>query len=122
MKKKRYILKGILSTLFYVSIGVVLLSLCYYSLLGFTQAHEAVHVEVYRAYGIGSEVEINYKTLEGKTIAVSGDLENCNENCVMMHMYNEIVGYNVQALHGSIWVIFFLWILVYLLIKTSFEK
>lgn len=85
--------------------GEVIFKFCVFLLfafmiyLSFTFQHESAHKEIYRTYGIDSEIHVNPNILSSQkayTKATSG-VENCSDNCVLAHNINEIVGYHLAV-------------------------
>lgn len=77
--------------------------------------HEKIHQKIFTTYGINSHLEMNYRTLEAKTIPESYD--KCDDNCLMQHRFNDIVFYNVAILFFTLWAIF----AAFFLYKILFE-
>ena len=71
--------------------------------------HELAHKEIYKHYGIDSEIGINFKELYAYTYAK--DITNCNDNCILAHDINDIVGYNLLPSLSAIFSILLLLLL-----------
>ena len=105
---------------------VLLISLLYFIGMIFLSVmllyeHEEVHVSIYDAYGIDSEVEYIRSDLTARTIPnYENTTRRCNETCHMLHEINEIVGYHANAFFaliglGFLFTILMLGIIAYLI-------
>jgi hypothetical protein len=63
--------------------------LCTY---GFTYYHELAHVNIFRNFGVESEVD--YGIFKATTTAING---TCNDYCKLAQSNVEAVGYNIQG-------------------------
>jgi len=76
------------------------------------EMHERVHQIIFKDYGIESTIHATlnkgYTLVENRTQYE----EQCTENCILAHHFNEVVGYNLDYIYGMI----FLAILIYILI------
>lgn len=71
-----------------------------------TYQHEMVHQQIYEYYNITSHIHINpiWKISKYAGYTAVNDTEyylKCNENCKMLQMQNEIVGYNINSILSS---------------------
>jgi len=80
--------------------------------LMYISSHEAVHQQIYRHYGIESEVEINYFLLYGVTKPNADQFfESCDDYCNLAHRQTDIVGYHINYIVFSVWTMFILFII-----------
>lgn len=66
--------------------------------------HEQVHVQIFRSYGIHSEVSW---TKVFPNVVTTPDKPCPNDFCTLAHNINEIVGYTAQAIYigfASLWI------------------
>jgi hypothetical protein len=98
---------------------MILMAVIVYTVsLGFVIQHENVHKAINYNYGMDSEIYIDYWTMSGYTTS-SG--EKCDDNCRMLHSYNEIVSYNMDAMMLAIYGVGFLLLTVLLFIYMQFK-
>lgn len=99
---------------------------------GFTLQHESAHKEIYADYGIESTIHLN-NPIKAMTTGVGGYTKTvmtakeydskCNETCLSLHAQNEIIGYNMEIVMASIFVlIMFLIILSAIFYEKMFQE
>ena len=81
-------------------IMVAVVIICGMAGLGYM--HEVVHQEIFRAYGIESEVSIDFPDL-----VTTGDEACPTDSCVLAHNINEIVGYPMAILYVVFGLLYF---------------
>lgn len=74
---------------------VIILAFMLGSLLFFGYMHESVHKIIYRNYGIESEIYMFRYFPDAVTIAEADSIGQCDENCLLAHEINEVVGYHL---------------------------
>lgn len=88
--------------------------------------HEAVHKEIYRNYGLHSDIRLNYFTLSGYTTAEVPEgqkyKEFCNEYCELAHDITESIGYQLDGLVINLWLILFVFFLFELFFKDLLKR
>lgn len=78
--------------------------------------HEQFHVQAYASDGIKAVYVTNFWTGSGYTQPE----RNCEtERCVWMNQLNELIGYNLQTLLTSIWLLFICYIFFQLVTKDD---
>lgn len=61
--------------------------------------HEAVHKEIYRAYGIDSKINLFAFPNMETVVTNMSQYYLCDSNCKLAHSNNEAVGYNLVGLY-----------------------
>jgi len=106
----------------------ILLIISFISLMYITEMesiiiHEDIHSKIYEAYGVPSNVSIDYYSMSGKTIISSKDYqEKCaGTPCQTLQEQNEIVSYNASMLatmlYGSVLILLTISIIIYMQFK-----
>ena len=97
-----------------ITIGLVFIVLFYATGMSMVHVHEQAHKEIYRTYGVESEIKYDWIKISGYTQADYLEAqEKCNELCELAHNQNEIVGYHMS---GLVSVLVFLFC-IYLMFK-----
>ena len=79
--------------------------------------HETIHQNIFTHYNIKSEISIHYLKLSGTTTPTSYD--NCNDFCLSMHTWNDLIGYYLSII---IYFIIILILIIFLLKKNEEGK
>jgi len=66
---------------------------------GLIQAHEQIHVEIFKHYGIKSHVEW-FSHFPDVVTVPEGDIINCENYCALMQNANELIGYYLLTFYG----------------------
>ena len=84
---------------------IAMAAVMYFNSVIILSAHEEVHKQVFRNYGIDSVIKMNYMTLTGITYPNMTEYNKlCNESCNDLNIQNEIVGYNIIMQVLSMWL------------------
>jgi len=89
-------------------------------MIGSTLQHEAAHVQIYKGYGVPSEMHWRFNLISPAYVSpTNGTIayERCNETCRALQAENEIAGYNAMNIWGSIFAVIFLY-----MIYTEIDK
>lgn len=101
-----------LGKMFKILVFLCLLFVGYYvGDIEFTKRHESAHQQIFRQYGIDSEVSINYWDLSGQTTPVSND---CVGECDSEQNLTEIIGYHWMGFTTNLWLMFFIFMIFYI--------
>jgi hypothetical protein len=96
----------------YLSVFFIFVVLFYSSAMVMVHVHEQVHKEIYRTYGVESEIRYDWIRMSWKTVANSTEAKNkCNEFCELAHNQNEIVGYHMTGLVSIIVFLFTIYLM-----------
>lgn len=96
---------------FLLIFGFFILFLAGLWLLG--MMHEQVHVEIFKSYGIDSDVKYHWNFLPHETI---GEVPCPTDSCILAHDINEVVGYHLMVIYLLIGTCF---IFLFLLIELN---
>lgn len=81
---------------------------------GYLLQHESAHIAIYEDYGIESKMHYTFNPGVPAYVQATNAthyFRNCNETCRMLQTQNEIVGYNVITLVGTIFFLFYLYVM-----------
>lgn len=96
------------------------------ALVSSVMQHEEVHKEIFKDYGIESEVEYTLFSgiFTGSMAHTSAYFNNsqCPLTCKQAHEYNEIVGYNVSSIILSLFLCILFWLVITTLRRMENEK
>lgn len=89
------------------------------SWFGLVYTHEEAHQEIFKSYGIKSNITINFNPFNddmdasGWTTPESSEEyhKKCNEICVLSHDLNEAFGYQLAGLMVAMWIMLMFYIL-----------
>lgn len=97
------------------------------------EEHEEVHAQIYDDYGIAYKKVNNLNPLNGNPItylitgkagyvqAIGNNTDNCNEFCKLAHNNNEVVGYNVSSVIGTMFLILMFFVFYRFIMTDDFK-
>ena len=100
-----------------ISLFALLFGVIYYN----TGQHEAVHQEIFKSYGIDSEIKINDPITAFRNGGIFGTTTTinysgqCNETCKSLGLQNEIMGYNMEVIVIAMFSLSFVLLIIFAL-------
>jgi hypothetical protein len=85
----------------------------------FTYSHELVHQEIFRSYGVPNKISF-FEEFPYRAVTIGeGNVENCDEYCVLSHNINESIGYQLIPVFLLLFIGLFY---IIILLKKIYEE